>query len=93
MEIFDELINDDNELDYGDDWCLNFNYSQTSCVSKDERKRGWKVYCNTAFGKCVCFKVVQVLCYLRGFFSHVMFRLDGLLGDLCAMFSNSHMQS
>lgn len=63
MEIFDELINDDNELDYGDDWCLNFNYSQTSCVSKDERKRGWKVYCNTAFAKYVRIRVVQGLCY------------------------------
>lgn len=76
MEIFDELI-DDNELDYGDDWRLNFNYSQTSCVSKEERKRGWKVYCNTAFGKYVCIKVGKVLGYLT--LSNLISRLDGKL--------------
>lgn len=53
MDIFNELIDDDNELDYGDEWRLNFNYSQANCVSDEERKRGWKVSCSTAFGKYV----------------------------------------
>lgn len=54
MDVFDGLLHDDNELDYGDDWCLNFNYSQTSCVTKEERKRGWRVYCDIAFGSFYC---------------------------------------
>lgn len=65
MDVFDELLNDDNELDYGDDWCLNFNYSQTSCVSNQERKRGWRVHCSTARGKYVWMKVGKVLCYFN----------------------------
>lgn len=65
MDVFDGLINDDNELDYGDEWCLNFNYSQTSSVSKEERKRGWKVYCSTAFGKYVHITIGKVLGYLN----------------------------
>ncbi|XP_054873624.1 receptor-transporting protein 3-like [Amphiprion ocellaris] len=54
MEIFDELLDDDNELDYGDSWTLNFNYSQTDEVTKEERKRGWKVYSHCGFGKFQC---------------------------------------
>lgn len=54
LDIFDELLNDDNELDYGDEWTLNFNYSQTNEVTKEERKRGWKVYNHCAYGKFKC---------------------------------------
>ncbi len=53
LEVFDELLFDDNELDYGDQWSLNFSYSQTDKVTKEERRRGWKVYCHSAYGKYV----------------------------------------
>ncbi|XP_008304911.1 receptor-transporting protein 4 [Stegastes partitus] len=53
METFDELLNDD-ELDYGDSWTLNFNYGLTDEVTVDERKRGWKVFSHCAFGKFQC---------------------------------------
>lgn len=56
LDIFDELLYDDNELDYGDEWNLNFNYTQTDEITKVQRKRGWKVYSHCAFGKYVfCF--------------------------------------
>lgn len=51
METFEDLLYD--ELDYGDQWTLNFNYNQTDIVTKKERKRGWKVYCHCAYGKYV----------------------------------------
>ncbi|XP_019119825.1 receptor-transporting protein 3 [Larimichthys crocea] len=54
IDTFDELLNDDNELDYGDQWSLNFNYTQTDQVTKEERKRGWKVYCHCAYGNFQC---------------------------------------
>ncbi|XP_034560057.1 receptor-transporting protein 4-like [Notolabrus celidotus] len=54
QDIFNELLCDDNELDYGDQWTLNFNYSQTDEVTKDERKRGWKVYSHCAYGHFQC---------------------------------------
>uniref|UniRef100_A0A3Q3X2M4 3CxxC-type domain-containing protein n=1 Tax=Mola mola TaxID=94237 RepID=A0A3Q3X2M4_MOLML len=53
-DIFDELLCDDNELDYGDQWSLNFNYSQTDTVTKEDRKRGWKVFCHRAYGDFRC---------------------------------------
>ncbi|XP_037650459.1 receptor-transporting protein 3-like [Sebastes umbrosus] len=53
-DIFDELLDDDNELDYGEQWSLNFSYSQTDTVTKEERKRGWKVFCHTAYGHFKC---------------------------------------
>ncbi|KAK5613755.1 hypothetical protein CRENBAI_016647 [Crenichthys baileyi] len=54
LEIFDELLYNDNQLDYGDEWCLNFNYTQTDEVSKEQRKRGWKVYSHCAYGNFQC---------------------------------------
>ncbi|XP_027892402.1 receptor-transporting protein 3-like [Xiphophorus couchianus] len=54
LDIFDELLYDDNELDYGDEWNLNFNYTQTDEITKVQRKRGWKVYSHCAFGKFQC---------------------------------------
>lgn len=54
METFDKLVDDDNELDYGDEWNLNFNYSQTNTVTKEEKKRGWKVYSPCTFGNFQC---------------------------------------
>ncbi|XP_060948592.1 receptor-transporting protein 3-like [Limanda limanda] len=53
-DTFDEMLNDDNELDYGDQWTLNFNYSQADSVTKEEKKRGWKVYCHNAHGNFEC---------------------------------------
>ncbi|XP_075962353.1 receptor-transporting protein 4-like [Anarhichas minor] len=54
-ETFEELLDDDNELDYGDQWTLNFNYSQTDQVTVEERKRGWKVYCHSSgYGHFLC---------------------------------------
>lgn len=57
-DIFDELLYDDNELDYGDQWSLNFNYSQTDTVTKEDRKRGWKVFCHRAYGEYAFFYVL-----------------------------------
>ncbi|CAK6949444.1 receptor-transporting protein 3-like [Scomber scombrus] len=54
MDTFDELLYDDNELDYGDQWSLNFNYSQTDTLTKEEKKRGWKVYSHCAYGHFQC---------------------------------------
>uniref|UniRef100_A0A3B4U9V7 Receptor-transporting protein 4-like n=2 Tax=Seriola dumerili TaxID=41447 RepID=A0A3B4U9V7_SERDU len=54
LDTFNDLLYDDNELDYGDQWTLNFNYSQTDQVTKEERKKGWKVYCCRAFGDFKC---------------------------------------
>lgn len=51
LDTFNELLYDDNELDYEEEWTLNFNYSQTDEVTHDERKRGWKVYSHCAYGK------------------------------------------
>ncbi|XP_071757683.1 receptor-transporting protein 3-like [Centroberyx gerrardi] len=53
-DVFEELLDEDQELDYGDQWNLNFNYSQTDKVTKEERKRGWKVYSHCAFGHFQC---------------------------------------
>ncbi|XP_071357048.1 receptor-transporting protein 3-like [Trachinotus anak] len=54
LDIFDELLYDDNELDYGDQWTLSFNYTQTDEVTKEERKKGWKVYRHHAYGNFRC---------------------------------------
>ncbi|MEQ2290331.1 hypothetical protein AMECASPLE_002213 [Ameca splendens] len=54
LDIFDELLYDDNQLDYGDEWCLNFNYTQTDEVTKEQRKKGWKVYSHCAYGHFQC---------------------------------------
>lgn len=49
MEIFDMLV--DEELDYGDNWRLNFNYNLTDTLDQAERRRGWKISCHRAHGK------------------------------------------
>lgn len=53
LDIFNELLNDDNELDYGDDWNLNFNYGLMDTLTDQERRRGWKIHHPCAFGKYV----------------------------------------
>ncbi|KAF7669334.1 hypothetical protein LDENG_00196510 [Lucifuga dentata] len=54
LDTFEEMLDDDNELDYGDQWILNFNYRQTDTLNQEERRRGWKVYSHCAFGKFKC---------------------------------------
>ncbi|XP_034455148.1 receptor-transporting protein 3-like [Hippoglossus hippoglossus] len=54
LETFDEMLSDDNELDYGDQWTLNFNYSQDDSVTKEQKRRGWRVYCHKAHGDFEC---------------------------------------
>ncbi|XP_019946101.1 receptor-transporting protein 3-like [Paralichthys olivaceus] len=53
-ETFEELLCEDNELDYGDEWTFNFNYSQNNTVTNEERKRGWKICCQNAHGDFKC---------------------------------------
>ncbi|XP_035537839.1 receptor-transporting protein 3-like, partial [Morone saxatilis] len=53
LDTFNELL-EDNELDYEDQWSLNFNYTQTDTVTKEEKKRGWKVYCHRAYANFQC---------------------------------------
>lgn len=53
LDVFNDLLYEDNQLDYEDQWTLNFSYSQTDTVTKDERKRGWKIYAHCARGKYV----------------------------------------
>ncbi|XP_029976962.1 receptor-transporting protein 3-like [Salarias fasciatus] len=53
-ETFEDLVDDGGELDYGDSWTLNFNYSQTEQVSKEERKKGWKVCTHYTIGNFRC---------------------------------------
>lgn len=50
-DTFNELLNDDNELDYEDQWSLNFSYSHSDTLTKEEKKRGWKIYCHCAYGR------------------------------------------
>nr|ACQ59012.1 Receptor-transporting protein 3 [Anoplopoma fimbria] len=56
MDTFAELLDDDDdsELDYGDQWSLNFNYSLTDKLSMNERKKGWKIYCYSGFANFQC---------------------------------------
>lgn len=64
MDTFEELQYDDNELDYGDHWSLTFNYNQTDKLTKEERKRGWKIYCHSLFGKYVLFSIANFFRYV-----------------------------
>ncbi|KAF7211591.1 receptor-transporting protein 2 [Nothobranchius furzeri] len=52
QDTFNELL--DDEVDYDDDWNINFNYTLNNKVSPEERKRGWKVFCHCARGKFYC---------------------------------------
>ncbi|XP_068432212.1 receptor-transporting protein 3-like [Clinocottus analis] len=53
-ETFEEMLDNDNELDYGDQWNLNFNYNQTEHVTQEEKKRGWKIFSHCNFGQFKC---------------------------------------
>ncbi|XP_034400937.1 receptor-transporting protein 3-like [Cyclopterus lumpus] len=53
-ETFEVMLNEDNELDYGDKWNLNFSYVQTKYVTQEERRRGWKIYCHSVSGNFQC---------------------------------------
>ncbi|XP_006642395.2 receptor-transporting protein 4-like [Lepisosteus oculatus] len=52
METFQDLV--DQELDYNDSWSFQFNYGLQQQLSKEERRRGWKVYCPCAHGQFEC---------------------------------------
>ncbi|KAJ3609406.1 hypothetical protein NHX12_023929 [Muraenolepis orangiensis] len=54
MNHFDSMLEEEEELDYGDDWTLGFNYNQTDEVTHEDRKIGWKVYNHCAFGNFLC---------------------------------------
>ncbi|XP_042363113.1 receptor-transporting protein 3-like [Plectropomus leopardus] len=54
VETFEELQDDDNELDYGDEWTLNFNYTLTDKLTTEQRRRGWRVFCYHAHGHFKC---------------------------------------
>uniref|UniRef100_A0A8C9S997 3CxxC-type domain-containing protein n=1 Tax=Scleropages formosus TaxID=113540 RepID=A0A8C9S997_SCLFO len=45
---------DQDELEYDDSWAFHFNYSLQEELSKEESKRGWKVYCHCIHGKFRC---------------------------------------
>lgn len=47
------LLDDYEELDYGDNWSLNFNYNLTDTLDQAERRRGWKIFCHRAHAKYV----------------------------------------
>lgn len=47
------LLDEYEELDYGDNWSLNFNYNLTDTLDQAERRRGWKIFCHRAHGKYV----------------------------------------
>lgn len=60
MDIFNELLDQDDELDYGDQWRLNFNYTNlTDTLDSAERRRGWKIFCSRLHGKYVCFSTPE----------------------------------
>lgn len=44
----------EDELDYGDQWTLNLNYTQTDTISQADRRRGWKVFSHCAHGRFKC---------------------------------------
>ncbi|XP_029299834.1 receptor-transporting protein 3-like [Cottoperca gobio] len=52
--VFDDLLSDDNELDYEDEWNFNFSYIQTEEITKEQKKRGWKIYSHCANGNFQC---------------------------------------
>uniref|UniRef100_A0AAY4BDY6 3CxxC-type domain-containing protein n=1 Tax=Denticeps clupeoides TaxID=299321 RepID=A0AAY4BDY6_9TELE len=51
-DTFSDMMED--ELDYGDDWTFQFNYSLSQETSSEERRRGWRVYTHCAFGQFRC---------------------------------------
>ncbi|XP_061112356.1 receptor-transporting protein 4-like isoform X1 [Conger conger] len=51
-DTFNRMLHE--ELDYNDTWGFKFNYSLQNNLSNEERRRGWKIYCNYAYGKFRC---------------------------------------
>ncbi|XP_063754606.1 receptor-transporting protein 3-like [Eleginops maclovinus] len=53
-ETFEELLDEDNELDYGDQWNINFSYTQENTLTQNEKKKGWKIFSPCSFGSFSC---------------------------------------
>lgn len=53
LDLFEELLYDDEELNYGDQWSLTFDYNLSETLDQNERRRGWKIFCYRARGKYV----------------------------------------
>uniref|UniRef100_H3C2R9 3CxxC-type domain-containing protein n=1 Tax=Tetraodon nigroviridis TaxID=99883 RepID=H3C2R9_TETNG len=53
-DVFDMLLDEYAELDYGDSWRLNFNYSLTDRLDQGGRRRGWKIFCHRGPGSFQC---------------------------------------
>ncbi|KAM8841430.1 receptor-transporting protein 4-like [Spinachia spinachia] len=53
METFRDLLADD-ELEYEDQWNLNFDYQLTQDLTKKERKAGWKISTQCIHGNFRC---------------------------------------
>nr|XP_023659777.1 receptor-transporting protein 4-like isoform X2 [Paramormyrops kingsleyae] len=43
---------EEDELEHGDSWAFQFNYSLTETLTNEERRRGWKIYSSSARGSC-----------------------------------------
>ncbi|XP_023659741.1 receptor-transporting protein 4-like [Paramormyrops kingsleyae] len=56
-DTFAEL--EEDELEHGDSWTLNFRFSWTETLTVAERKKGWKIYCHRAQGGFRCSKCFQ----------------------------------
>ncbi|KAK6324190.1 hypothetical protein J4Q44_G00065290 [Coregonus suidteri] len=52
-ECFEEML--DEELDSSDQWAFHFNYGLTETLTKEERRREWRVY-SPLFQCGKCFK-------------------------------------
>ncbi|KAL0962059.1 hypothetical protein UPYG_G00335180 [Umbra pygmaea] len=51
-ECFEDIL--DEELDNSDQWAFHFNYGLTNTLTKEEKKRGWKIYSHCAYGQFKC---------------------------------------
>ncbi|XP_029586993.1 receptor-transporting protein 3 [Salmo trutta] len=51
-ECFEEML--DEELGSSDQWAFHFNYSLTETLTKEERRRRWRVYSHCAYGQFQC---------------------------------------
>uniref|UniRef100_A0A3P8X9Q9 3CxxC-type domain-containing protein n=1 Tax=Esox lucius TaxID=8010 RepID=A0A3P8X9Q9_ESOLU len=52
LDCFEDMVEED--LDRSDKWTLHFNYSLTETLSKEERRRGWKIHSHCAYGQFQC---------------------------------------
>lgn len=60
MDIFNELLDQDGELNYGDQWRLNFTYtSLTDSLDSVKKRKGWKIFCPHVHGKYVFFSAPE----------------------------------